>query len=477
MSLYSPIGARDMKHQAKAKTMRKPALSNTLSKIKVQSISAKEIFSRTQILSPAFTENDVIHLHESLYTVLVGAPAATQVQGSALHTKPTAYDAAKLVFTHEVAHIVYHHRARSRKMVKDHTVTEPDGTKKCALSAKHWVASQELEVARRVYPLGSHGDALIRHLRDTAAKGSVWEMVGGGYLADSLPVPEHLTMCEDIYDWLMSQKKDEEEDKGDDDKDDGDKDEMPKVVCATCKANAPEQEGGDGDSGEEGDEEGSTGGSVGDPEEDDGDGDTVGVGAIEKLVDEIIGDAVKATVATLQQKSPPNSIKNIRYYTALSNIVSSLTKYQKLVETSRKVSPSYHITGVITPTWVLDDVKPALHVYVDRSGSFDESKTAESVGIIQRLGATLSQEIQTQLYYFGNDEILEVDPKYGRGGTPYELIHEHIQETDPMAVVIITDDDWSTMEVRYPDTDVWYIGVQDCKTKVGKMFGGKNLLA
>lgn len=95
-----------------------------------------------------------------------------------------------------------------------------------------------------------------------------------------------------------------------------------------------------------------------------------------------------------------------------------------------KAGTSKHASGKI----------PLINVYFDRSGSWDSSKTRVGEQAIATLNNYVRQhKLKIDLYYF-NTEIHSTDPG-GRGGTLGTPILEHIKQTKPDNVIVMTDDD------------------------------------
>ena len=86
---------------------------------------------------------------------------------------------------------------------------------------------------------------------------------------------------------------------------------------------------------------------------------------------------------------------------------------------------------------------PTLAVYFDRSASWGPSETkfgqeaVNSIMYLEKKGL-----LKVLLYYFNSSGVLNVDPGRGTGGTPAAPVFNHIQETKPDNVLIMTDDDF-----------------------------------
>ena len=112
------------------------------------------------------------------------------------------------------------------------------------------------------------------------------------------------------------------------------------------------------------------------------------------------------------------------------------------VRTWKKTDPRYG-TGPIVRKGKMRTSNgkiPLINVYFDRSGSWDSSKTKVGQDAIGTLNNYVRNgQIKINLYYF-NTSIHSEDPG-GRGGTRGTPIIEHIKQTKPDNVIIMTDSD------------------------------------
>lgn len=83
---------------------------------------------------------------------------------------------------------------------------------------------------------------------------------------------------------------------------------------------------------------------------------------------------------------------------------------------------------------------PHLTLYVDRSGSFDQTKTARATSLISNIMTKYRGRITQDVLYF-NDKLMVVDPKQGSGGTNYTAVVEHIIKEKAKLAIVLTDDD------------------------------------
>ena len=101
--------------------------------------------------------------------------------------------------------------------------------------------------------------------------------------------------------------------------------------------------------------------------------------------------------------------------------------------------------------------KPSINVYFDHSGSWDAQKIKVGMGAIGILNNYVRRgEILVRIYYFGNRVSVNPDDTgMGTEGTP---ILEHIQQTKPQNVIIMTDEDIDdcAYTVKVPGA-VWFL--------------------
>lgn len=106
---------------------------------------------------------------------------------------------------------------------------------------------------------------------------------------------------------------------------------------------------------------------------------------------------------------------------------------------------------------------PLINVYFDRSGSWDKSKTAKGQEAIATLNRYVTRgEIKLKLYYFA-EEVMDVD--INGGYTKGQPILDHIQQTKPNNVIILTDSDIRDCKdhVQVPGAvwRLWYGGISN----------------
>lgn len=125
-----------------------------------------------------------------------------------------------------------------------------------------------------------------------------------------------------------------------------------------------------------------------------------------------------------------------------------------------RIHPSYEDSEFIMPGKIVREEKniPLINIYHDDSGSFkEERKTAAAFKAIETLNQYVRDgDIEIKLWYFAD----KVGPERGKvgGGTRGTPIQDHIEETKPTNVIIITDSDISDCSrvVKVPGA-VWML--------------------
>lgn len=129
-------------------------------------------------------------------------------------------------------------------------------------------------------------------------------------------------------------------------------------------------------------------------------------------------------------------------------------------ETYARVNPSYEDSEFLLPGKMVKEEKhiPCINVYWDVSGSFSDPAKTEGA---RRAIATLnnyvrSGDIEIKTWYFA-DRVSENKNSAG-GGTRGTPILDHVEQTKPTNVIVITDDDISDCSrvVKVPGA-VWYL--------------------
>jgi hypothetical protein len=94
---------------------------------------------------------------------------------------------------------------------------------------------------------------------------------------------------------------------------------------------------------------------------------------------------------------------------------------------------------------------PLINVYFDRSGSWDDAKTASGMQAIGTLNKYVQRgEIKIEIYYFSNNVHKSKSAAEAEGSTYGQPIMDHINQTKPDNVIIMTDSDIS--DIKTPTT-------------------------
>ena len=134
----------------------------------------------------------------------------------------------------------------------------------------------------------------------------------------------------------------------------------------------------------------------------------------------------------------------VRFRESLNKFIKNEVQFNR-ESTWRKYNKKYGEIGVLRPgkTNVMSPV-PLINVYVDRSGSWDASKTEEGIKAIATLNKYVRQGlVKLKLYYFSNNVHQEEQDAINEGGTDGQPILNHIAKTKPTNVIIMTDSDIS----------------------------------
>lgn len=129
-------------------------------------------------------------------------------------------------------------------------------------------------------------------------------------------------------------------------------------------------------------------------------------------------------------------------------------------ETPARINPAYEDSEFILPgmMWKENKYVPKINVYHDVSGSFsDPAKTEMAMRAIDTLNKYVRDgDIEIDVYYFA-DRVSSTKKGAG-GGTSGTPILEHVKQTKPTNVIVITDGDISDCreEVKVPGA-VWML--------------------
>lgn len=282
-----------------------------------------------------------------------------------------------VVIRHEQGHIWLWH-FRRRKLAEVHF-----GDK---FAPESWVLAQELEIARVLY-----------RPEDERVVTAPRSRLNGGVLADTGNVPPKLLTVEEIYDWLVANA------------------EPAEAACNCCRP-------GQGD------------------EADPQDGEPYDIPSL-------VADAIQAAKEYDQAQKSSQLTTDVAKSLASPKPPSLASELDAVLRTrvvrersfrrpSRRPSNGYIVRGAIsTPR------PPRITVYVDRSGSFDPSKTKLATERLHQILARYGASIRFDTFFFGDNRISQTDPGSGSGNTPYQLVVDQINAEQAEMAIVITDDD------------------------------------
>lgn len=184
---------------------------------------------------------------------------------------------------------------------------------------------------------------------------------------------------------------------------------------------------------------------------------------LDKLMADDINAKQKETYRKLKPASDKYRANPLReFVNSLNGFIAKQIAYGR-EDTWKKPNPTFMNTNVIRPGrgMVMKSKVPLIQFYYDRSGSWDDAQM-QAVG---KRGAAVLQkyvdagQIKLETWYF-DTELHEKDPGC-TGGTSAIPIMEHIQETKPDNVVIVTDADTTNQILPHAEVPggVWFLWV------------------
>lgn len=193
---------------------------------------------------------------------------------------------------------------------------------------------------------------------------------------------------------------------------------------------------------------------------------------------------MESKAAILKEKAVKASEVAKKYRDSpLTKFTESLTKFIRdelargRQDSWSHINKKYVYSGLLRPgsTWQGKNNVPLINVYFDRSGSWTKEKTEKGAQAIATLNKYVTRgEIKLKLYYF-NTRVMDTDPG-GHGGTDGQPIMDHIQQTKPNNVIILTDSDIDdiTTDVSVPGA-VWMLFYKGRSENLMEHLHGKKL--
>jgi hypothetical protein len=284
--------------------------------------------------------------------------------------------------------------------------------------AKAWAIATEVEIARNIY---SASDIRIINAPRSSIR--------GGYIDTSLPDCPY-SIAEDVYQWLLDHPDD--------------LDSQPK--SGTCGGHGHDSDSDDGD-----------------------DNQTVEdlVAGARQLADDMGLAAQAVSIAA--------KIVSYRPKVSLASELDALLA-SRLDRKKSYRRPSRRENDFIDRGRFTVHTRPAVRIYIDRSGSFTPQKTQKAQSIIARLLRQYGARVVVDVLFFGNDKLCEKDFP-GGGNTPYDLVYSDLILVAPVVAIIVTDDDPVSSNVLIvKESRVLCIPV-DCQvTNVSRALGGRDVV-
>lgn len=283
-----------------------------------------------------------------------------------------------------------------------------------------WRVACEIEIARNIYTP-----------EDIAVISRPRSRLHGGYLPSSInELPEGLLLAEEIYDWLINNP---------------DKLPQQQTLCG-CACD-------------------------GDEKTDEGE-----VRDVQSLVGSVKDAIDKKSVQKQSQEKLNAKIDAVKYkQPSLVDELDALLRHRVVRERSyRRPSRRSQDVSIIEKGLYSSQKRPLIEVFVDRSGSFCSAKTAAAESVLKLVLAKYNIQIKYDVFFFGNDKLSASD--FGGGGnTPYRLIVEHIENTQPKIALVITDDDGAESANVRAKTNIMCLPIGARSTKFAVAVGGKDV--
>lgn len=250
--------------------------------------------------------------------------------------------------------------------------------------ADEWMIACEMEIARSIYD-----DA------DLATITAPRSRLNGAYLPDTIPdMPADLLLAEDIYQWLVDHPH-----------------ESPEQSSCGCGCTHTEPDATD-----------------------DGAPAPMSIGDIRAEMDAQEGRQRAAAVALADYA------ELLHRRPSLTEAIDAHLRVRVERESSYRRPSRRDVPGAILRGRRTEPRPPRVEIFVDRSGSFDEAKTASAEQSLSTILARYGASIRSDVWFFGAGELRARDSRHG-GDTPYPLIAEHLLRSRPKLAIVITDDD------------------------------------
>lgn len=287
-----------------------------------------------------------------------------------------------------------------------------------------WNISCEIEIARNIYTN-----------QDISVIEAPRSRLSGGYLPDSIKkLPSLLLYAEEIYEWLKNNPE-----------------EIPaKQLMCKCDSARSKRD----------DEQ---------PSSED----------IRSIIEEAKNDLDKLDLQRQSQECLKSKLVAIRYkQPSLADELDAILRHRIVREYSyRRPSRRSNNINYIEKGLISRCKRPLVEIFIDRSGSFNASKTRDAEFALKRVLAKYNAQIRSDVFFFGSDRLSAEDIN-GGGNTPYHLIMDHINRTIPKIAIVITDDDPAGpfSRIAFKDTEILCLPIGCNSTKFSAASGGRDVI-
>lgn len=290
------------------------------------------------------------------------------------------------------------------------------------VDAKLWIIACEMEIARTIYD-----DIDLDTIMTPRSR------LAGGYLPDSIQeLPNDVVLAEDIYAWLLQN---------------------PDVKCTSepcsCDMHIMDEDGSE---------------KVESPSQ-------LIASAREALDDIEVKSSAQNKISKSMEdiaRRPPSLIEAVD--AALRVRIERERSYRR---PSRRENHGglLYVGAISTPR------PPLVEIFIDRSGSFSPEKTREAEQSLELLLRRYKASIRQDVWFFGDGRLSSTDIP-GGGNTPYGLIVNHVIQSSPKMIIVITDDDpvGDLVTSRIPkNVSILCVPIGCAHTQLARALGGVDV--
>jgi hypothetical protein len=180
---------------------------------------------------------------------------------------------------------------------------------------------------------------------------------------------------------------------------------------------------------------------------------------IQGILEDIKKEMVSRTEVTYLRT--PRRTGEVKFSKSANALFEIESDYLEIIRPTKKRSflfenPIYSGTKIIFPSkHKLRRKSATVHVFVDRSGSMDETKTKAAEDVVEKLGH--HKGLSLVKHIFSDD----IDNSIG-GGTNYDGIVQYCKQFEIPNVIVITDNDGNNVSCKFKFNKAHVIGI--CNT-------------